>query len=144
MKEIQLTKGFVALVSDEDYEWLSELCKWSYANGYANNSTFGYMHILIMSMLQEIPQGSEVHHRSTFGLNNQRNNLVVLPRSFHHLERSGITGVSFHKNKMDGKPFEARICLNYRQRSLGYFSTQKEAAKVRAEAKQKLIEGDEA
>jgi len=82
VKEIPLTQGRVALVDDEDYEWLNQW-KWYYdkkgRTGYAVRDSVGRptlrkqvrMHRLIM----DAPQGLEVDHINGIGTDNQRGNL---------------------------------------------------------------------
>lgn len=94
MKEIVLSQGKVALVSDEDYEELSKV-KWSatensaeYKEGRTVEKWYAvrfqrlqdsskrqtiYMHRLIMNA----PKGSIVDHIDGDGLNNVRTNLRV-------------------------------------------------------------------
>lgn len=116
MKEIPLTKGFVALVDDEDYERLSKV-PWHYSRGYAATSAktnkfksvfgdqiktkFAAMHRIIMSA----PAGVEVDHRKpTETLNNQKSNLRFADRfnnNHNTLKRktpstSRFKGVSWH------------------------------------------------
>lgn len=87
MRKIQLTKGKVALVSDEDFERVNAF-KWCASqeskNGqkwYAIRQEKGKkirMHRFIMGL----PTGSEdprvVHHRNDDGLDNRRENLEIL------------------------------------------------------------------
>lgn len=81
MKEIKLTQGKVALVNDEDYEWLNQW-KWLahkvrgiyYAkrNIWINNKRkLVGMHRIIMDTLENM----EVDHKDHDTLNNQRHNL---------------------------------------------------------------------
>lgn len=84
-KTIPLSQGKVALVDDEDFEWLSQW-KWTYSKhystGYAyrNPSSTGlvtrskvYMHRAILSP----PQGREIDHINGDGLDNRRWNLRI-------------------------------------------------------------------
>lgn len=86
MKEIQLTKGYVALVDDEDYDWLIQW-KWTYKQGYAvrhsekDHNKNIQMHRLIMGDPENI-NGLLVDHKDgnkvsvdVRGLNNTRDNL---------------------------------------------------------------------
>ena len=82
MKEIKLTRGLVALVSDEDFERVAQF-QW-YANPgrrygfsqmfYARCRAAGYMHRFIMNY----PGHKVVDHIDGNGLNNQRENLRVV------------------------------------------------------------------
>jgi len=74
MKEIKLTKGKVALVDDEDFEFLSNHSWYFAEQGYACsriNYKLVYMHRYIMNA----KDNEEIDHRDGNGLNNQRSNL---------------------------------------------------------------------
>lgn len=82
MKTVALTKGFVAMVDDEDFERVSEL-KWHigdqkkrktpYAQATTNNPRATVMmHRLVMGLK---PGDPEIDHKDRNGLNNQKSNL---------------------------------------------------------------------
>lgn len=114
MKEIRLTKGLVALVDDDDFEWLSKF-KWCVAGpGYARRrgkKSDGeregkniYMHREIMGLVDG--DRIEVDHIDRNKANNQRSNLRVCTHSQNHCNigarshnRSGFKGVSYSKAK---------------------------------------------
>ena len=90
-KEIPLTQGMVALVSDEDFKWINEY-KWyakksnrssryyaarsvwvvNEVTGKKYNKTI-WMHRFIVNA----PVGMETHHKDCTPLNNIRENLLV-------------------------------------------------------------------
>ena len=82
MREIQLTRGLVALVDDDDHEWLSQW-KWYALEG--NNGRFyagrgiridgRRTHLSMQSALMQPGPGCEVDHEDGNGLNIQRSNL---------------------------------------------------------------------
>lgn len=134
-KEIQLSQGYVALVDDEDYEWLSQW-KWTYHNGYAyrnitvptNASGFGTqrMHRLIL----DASRFFEVDHIDGDGLNNIRSNLRLATRTQNSRNRrgtgyNGLKGIAIHK--FSGL-WQAKIRANAKQIHLGYFKTPEAAA----------------
>jgi hypothetical protein len=140
VKEIPLTKGYVALVDDEDYEWLSRW-KWFakadhnlvYARrmshvGEGKRTTIG-MHRLIMGD----PPGREVDHWDNDGCNNQRGNLRVathrqnLAKSRQVLGPSGFRGVSWDKER---RKWRARIHIDGKEKTLGRFRNADEAARA--------------
>jgi hypothetical protein len=113
MKEIKLTQGKVAIVDDEDYEWLSQW-KW-----YANKRGYTYyalrcpwvdrkpdprfMHREILGLKKG--DGKIVDHLDRDGLHNWKNNLRIVTPSISILNRkknknntSGYRGVSWNKN----------------------------------------------
>jgi len=104
MKEIKLTRGMVALVDDEDFEWLNQF-KWC-ANlkkvkyWYAmKNNPYIQMHRLIMGSTS----GISIDHKDGNGLNNQRSNLRFATHSQNMrnrrpaLKTSKYKGVSWKK-----------------------------------------------
>jgi AP2 domain len=138
VKEIPLTQGKVALVDDEDFEWLSEF-KWYAQKGSGETyyaATKGlkivYMHRLILR-LKSTDQC--VDHINEDGLDNRRCNLRVCGHSLNLARRkkfrtgttSSFKGVSWFKR--DHK-WKAQIKKDYKNRSLGYYATEKEAARA--------------
>ncbi len=130
-KEILLTTGHVALVDDEDCDWLTQW-KWS-ANPrphtvYAQRrqvqnhiATTIYMHQQIM----QPPHGLEVDHADGNGLNNTRGNLRLCNRQQQEWNRraqrrgiSGYKGVHWDKNS---KLWRVGLVANGVYYSAGYF-----------------------
>jgi len=135
MKEITLTRGKIALVDDDDFEWLSKFRWRAYRNQcgcwYARRGESSiFMHREILGE----PLGVEVDHRDGDGLNNQRYNLRLATHSQNLCNRgkqrnntSGYKGVSWFKRV--GK-WHARIQINGRDKHLGYFDILEEAARA--------------
>ncbi len=105
MKEIQLTKGKVTLVDDEDYEYLMKN-SWCYQNpGYAarrKNKSIELMHRVIM----KAKKGEQVDHIDMNRLNNQKENLRIVNNSQNGMNKlvqnnstSGYKGVSWRKER---------------------------------------------
>ena len=109
MAEIQLTKGLVALVDDEEYLWLSKYNWCSDSTGYAcrrkRKSEGGvglvYMHREIVGA----EEGMDTDHINGDIRDNRRNNLRIVTRSENLLNSqrqrpaSGFRGVQRHGNK---------------------------------------------
>lgn len=152
MKEIKLTQGQVALVDDEDYEWLSQYT-WSahwddklkkyYASTHVKTEDGKFptrkMHRLIMGN----PKGKVVDHGDHDALNNQRYNLRVCTYSDNACNRkvqsnntSGHAGVHFHTNT--GK-YQASITLRGKRFYLGLFSSYEEALSCRIAAESEMF-----
>lgn len=147
MKEIQLTRGEVALVSDEDYEKVIAAGKWfcwlSHGYKYAmrhvtlpsGKRTLVQMHRFVMGLEHGDPQMVDHHNRNT--LDNQRDNLrVTLDQNQQNVARrkdngSGYKGVSFHERSAK---WQARIRVKGKSICLGFFSTPQAAAEARDEA----------
>jgi len=144
MKEIPLTKGYVALVDDEDYEWLMQF-KW-HANArtqryvravrtqrtHGSKPTMVYMHRVIANA----PLGMFVDHKNGNPLDNRRQNIRICKKSENNTNvgkrtdnTSGYIGVS--KN---GSGFMAIIHVSGEIKYLGTFRTAVEAAIVRDKA----------
>jgi len=139
MKEIKLTQGKVALVDDEDYEWLTQWkwCAWK-ASGifYAvrkdkDTCKFILMHREILNT----PGNLQVDHKDRNGLNNQRNNIRNCCSSDNQHNKigwakSGYKGVYLNTYKMKSVRFRAVIQVNHKYVHLGYFDTAELAAKA--------------
>lgn len=145
MKEIPLTQGKVALVDDEDYEWLMQW-KWhaafeKSANTYyakrnrrkdefltGRESKLVYMHRAIMNP----STGFEVDHISHDGLDNRRSMLRVCSPTDNKRNRrinyerrfKGVTS----EYKVSG--FNARLQVNGVTHHLGTYNTRDEAARA--------------
>jgi hypothetical protein len=136
MKEIILTRGYVALIDDCDFELVSKY-KWQanvhnhvvYA-GTDVNRTRILMHRLIL----QAPKGILVDHIDHNGLNNTRDNLRLATRSQNGYNArlskgntSGVKGVYwcnyYHK-------WCALIHTKEKRYHVGYFATLEEAAEA--------------
>lgn len=137
MREIPLTQGYVALVDDEDWEWLSRW-KWSVASGphtqYAQRGPArGHekaiqMHRLILGTAP----GLETDHINGDGLDNRRVNLRECTRQENQRNsRSHLGSLSIYKGvswKKRNQQWQAHIQVDGRKRHLGLFSIEAEAA----------------
>lgn len=140
MKEIKLTQGQVALVDDEDYEWLNQW-KWycrknhkvCYASrGLKENNRNISMHRLIMGD----PDKLIVDHIDHNGLNNQKSNLRVCTHSESMMNRrswgnAGYLGVHIC--------ISAQIKTRDKLVRLGTFKTIEDAAKAYDKAAKKYF-----
>lgn len=131
-KEIQLTRGKVAIVDDDEFEWLSKW-EWHFSGGYAvrtrsrkHEGKTGkaiFMHRIIM----RTPPGMVTDHINRDKLDNRRSNLRVCSASENQHNRvankhntSGYKGVSWHKRI--GK-WQAKITVRNKLKHLGYYLT---------------------
>jgi len=136
---IELTKGFIARVSPQDFDWLcgwrwkATLCDKSfYASRSIHNSDRSSavvrMHVFIMNP----PKGFTVDHINKDTLDNRRDNLRICTRSQNNMNRgmsshntSGYKGVSWHRHRGD---WHAYIRKDGIMRHLGYHPTAIQAA----------------
>jgi hypothetical protein len=138
-REIQLTKGFVALVDDEDYEKVSEF-NWFAAVGYAardfNHIPGKHRRVLMHRFILGLGYGDprEVDHINHNRADNRRSNLRVCLHEDNQRNQkaqvgksSGFKGVYFRK---DTYKWSAYIDFNWKRLWLGCFLTEEEAAKA--------------
>ena len=140
MKIIELTKGNVALVDDEDYDRLM-LYSWCAHKSRtkktfdAKRQSFGktyYMHREIMGLAFGDPR--EVDHKDFNGLNNQKYNLRIVTAtenkkyvpSRNHSSR--FRGVTWDSER--GK-WRAQTQINGKMKNVGRFDSEEEAAAAR-------------
>lgn len=103
VKEIQIRNSGSVLVSDVDYEWLTQ---WEWRVYESAKSSGAYavragsphnvlMHRVIVSRYQEIPDGMFVDHINGNKLDNRRENLRVVTRGENMRNQSGRTVCGF-------------------------------------------------
>lgn len=138
-EEIPLTKGFVALVDDDDYERVITAGKWhTHINGrtaYAEHNIQRPSGVRSKITLHTFLTGwPMVDHRNGDGLDNRRANLrpaTVAENARNSRVRSsnssGFHGVGYYKRY--GK-WSARIRVFGRRIELGYFLTPEEAGRA--------------
>ena len=141
MKEIQLTQGKVALVDDEDYEYLNQW-KW-YANEWKrgklyavrnvrkNKQYIGYesMHRLLSSNKDKKLVTDHINGNT---LDNRKSNLRICTisentknRQIQKNNKSGFKGVRYNEKL---NKYRAEIYSNRKYYNLGYYIDPKDAA----------------
>lgn len=142
MKEIQLSKGLVSLVDDDDFESLNKhrWCAGRSKRGihYARRTCrVGKEHVVYLHrevLKDKIKDTDMVDHIDKNGLNNQKHNLRICTRAQNKMNSrkqentsSRFKGVSYYKKRNN---WRARIKINKKLIDLGSFATEEEAAIV--------------
>lgn len=139
-KRIELTKGYIAIVDDEDYDWLIKH-SWHvhdsrpsvrYAMSWIKGKIIR-MHRLILLHYGQLEDGLTVDHIDGNGLNNQKANLRTCTQAENTRNRkgpfkNGYRGI--HKSGSKKNPWRAQIKVNYKPICLGNFSTKEDAARA--------------
>ncbi len=135
MAEIKLTKGQMALVDNDDFNWLNQW-KWHCLNGYAarreyfegkKKSEYIFMHRLI----NNTPVGYDTDHIDRNKLNNHRKNLRTVTHQQNTFNpklskssTSSYTGISWDKKN---NKWKVHLTINNKYIHLGRFSLLKDA-----------------
>ncbi len=140
MKEIKLTRGMVAIVDDEHFDWLNT---WKWYAHKGRNTFYAARHIkepgqkrvtIFMHILLTGGQraGKVVDHKDGNGLNNTDDNIRVCSYSQNQtnspdrkLGAAGFRGVTIGKGK---KKYIAQIRKEGKKVNLGSFYTAEEAS----------------
>ena len=139
MKELALSQGKVALVSDEDFD-VSNRFKWSFTHGYARRieKVSGikkriYLHRFIL----DAKEWEEVDHINGDPLDNTRDNLRLCTHKENLSNKktpshntSGYKGVTYFKHGKRIKRWKAEVKVDGKTKCLGYYFTPLEAATV--------------
>lgn len=141
MKKIPLSQGKYALVDDADYDWLNSF-KW-YAHSSKRSGTY---YAIKSSSSGGIKSGTKMHrlilgvndpkifvdHEDGNGLNCQRYNIRECTNQQNLMNRgsqvngqSKFKGVSPYPTR---NKFVAKIMINKKQKHIGYYDTEIEAA----------------
>jgi hypothetical protein len=144
MREIQLTKGKVAIVDDADFEWLSHY-KWHavkagpewYARRILSLIGLGRMSVSMHRDLLGLHRGDggEVDHIDGNGLNNCRTNLRVVTARQNRFNNHVAKG---YYRSLRGSRWIATIKLNRLGINLGSYDTEEEARAAYISAKARL------
>lgn len=146
MREIALTQGKVAIVDDEDFEYLNHWKWYCSSRGYARSNAWdgkkGYT-ISMHRLVNHTPNGYQTHHVNGDTLDNRKSNLRTVTATQHHQSNqrlginnhSGYRGVGWNKNT---HKWRARIQKDGKLIHLGLFDTPQEANKTYLQAAKEL------
>lgn len=137
MRVIELTKGYAAIVDDEDFDYLAQW-RWTAIVGkhavYAARKMIigGKPKALLMHRaILNAPDGIEVDHINRDGIDNRRCNLRLVTKAQNRQNAKlrkdnsvGVKGVHFDKQH---KKFRARIQANGKRIEIGLFKTAESA-----------------
>ncbi len=150
MKEIQLTQNKIAVVDNEDFEFLNKY-KWNVLND--KNRCYAVRYITIKSqdkekntkyikkiiwmhrviMRNKLKDNELIDHKNMNGLDNRKCNLRICTHSQNGMNREGQGGSSIYKGvcwNNNYQKWRAQIKLNYKLIHLGDFNNEIEAAKA--------------
>ena len=150
MKTIQLTRGMVTVVDDEDFEFLSQ---WKWHAGCCGGLFYArrdvkvgekrhviYMHRVLIGAVE----GQGVDHKDRSTLNNQKSNLRFANQTSNNANTrlrknntSGFKGVVWHKAS---KRWIANVTAKGKRIHVGLFDSPKQAADAYDEAAKKHFE----
>ena len=145
MKEIQLTKGYTAIVDDEDYEELSKYRWRTHLETYtsyvvrAGLKAEGKRHsvVLMHRQIMDCPSNMVIDHINHNGLDNRKENLRICTRAENsmntirkQLPKYKFKGVCHMGGKRKEKPYAAQIFKNQKKYHIGCFATPEEAARA--------------
>ena len=143
MRQIELTQGKVALVDDEDYEYLNKyswhLTPKLYVRRFRKHplpkprNVFMHRQVLGIQFKSTKMQTDHINHNK---LDNRKGNLRICTASQNqwnrrvgNVGRSRYKGVAFLKNK-NVRPWQAQISVGNKRIYLGQFDSELLAAKV--------------
>ena len=154
MPIIELSQGKTTVVSDEDFEYLSQ-GKWCFGDGYARRDiSIGegkrrtlLMHRVIMERMlgESIPAGLQVDHINTSRCDNRRENLRLVTKSQNQMNRAGVPATSSQYKGVTwdkaNRKWKSSIALNGKRTNLGRFVDEKMAA-LAYDAKARALFGE--
>lgn len=136
MRQIELSRGKVALVDDDDFEWLSQLRWFAVKSGagiwYAGT---GKRNIKMHRLILGANPPEKIDHVDRNGLNNQRGNLrfCTVSENCRNKKRrsdnkSGFKGVWKNRRVKKFPSWVSEITINGKNKYLGSFRDPRDAA----------------
>jgi len=151
MKQIPLTKGYFALVDDEDFEWLNQ---WKWQAAVAKNTVYAQRSVrkekgrrvtlrIYRAILKLEDSHIHVDHIDGNGLNNTRANIRLCTHAENSRNSKSVNGSSsrflgVNLEKSCNK-WRAQILYKGRKIHLGLFSIEEDAARTYNQAASKYF-----
>lgn len=136
MREIGMKCGKFAIVDDSDYEAVAAL-RWGFTDGYAVHyvKKNGKVRPMLMHrFLLNPPAGMQVDHINGNRLDNRRENLRLattkqncMNKAKRSDSRNRYRGCVYHPT-YKSRPWQAKMRIEGKSTSLGYYATEEEAA----------------
>ena len=136
VKEVPLTRGKVALVDAEDYEYINQ---WKWRTRVDGNSLYAMRQVksmgktqtvLMHRVLNKTPKGCHTDHINCNGLDNRKENLRTVTQKQNQQNRASRYGASRYKGvNPKNSRWRARIRVDKKLIHLGYFDSEIDAAK---------------
>lgn len=146
MKEIKLTHGKVALVDDEDYEWINKYTWCLLLTGYAGSASMIWEYktrgiALMHRVILNVPKNQIIDHINRNKLDNRKSNLRIADPTGNNankgLQTNNTLGYKGLKLKFykDGTPkYEVIVRHKNIKHYIGVFKSKEEAALAYNEA----------
>lgn len=135
-REIPLSRGKVAIVDDEDYEWLMQW-RWSYDGRVAfrgGRKYEGRKNISMHRVITNAQPNQDVDHINGDPLDNRKANLRCCAHAENQRNRKKQAGTaSTYKGvwwRKDVQRWAAGIMINQKQIHLGFFDSELDAARA--------------
>ena len=143
IRYISLTRGKVAIVDTDDYEFLRRVA-WFAIQDYSNPQSFyakyGWHSIPMHRIIMLAEPGQLVDHINGDTLDNRKANLRIVTSSQNGMNRkiqgnntSGVPGVTWHKRM---QMWQVRIGTGKGRIVVGSFTSKEDAIRVRYEAEE--------
>lgn len=143
MKYIQLSRGYRAIVDDEDYERVSKWI-WTYAPNAGDKVKYAVTQIItaccgtrkrikLHRFIMDAKPGQEVDHINADGLDNRKSNLRFCSRAQNLANKKKMSGNRKYKGVAavtGSSKWQANIGWKKKRIYLGCFNTQEEAARA--------------
>lgn len=144
MKTIPLTKGKLAIVDDDDYDWILSMGKWNASGRYAmkhSSRKTGKKPIWMHREIINAPKGKQVDHINGNRFDNRKSNLRLATQTENNwntcTRKDNTTGYKGVCYRPKFKDYVAYINVNGKRIHLKTYRNVEDAIKARKEAELK-------